>query len=132
MTVVCKLISGRMSIHMRMNREGELGGFARTLDPQFSLILKYIAVATAGVGSLLVLKMQCDIAGSRIRLEKFLRTYFAENELRGIGLTDKEIKKIILCDTVRARFTQFRRGWEFFIPLISVLGVGALLVWLKS
>jgi len=100
--------------------------------PQLSLMLKYIAIATAIIGSLFLLQMQRHIARSRKRLEKFHRTYFAENDLRGIGLTDKEIKKIILGEKkVRTRFAQFWRGWEFFIVLISVLGGGALLVWLK-
>jgi len=100
--------------------------------PQLSLMLKYAAFAVAIVGSALLLRMQWHMARSRKRLEKLHRTYFAENDLRGIGLTDKEIKKIIFGDkTVRARFAQFGRGWEFLITLIAVLCVGALLVWLK-
>jgi chromate transport protein ChrA len=53
-----------------------------------------LAVITAIVGSGLLLKMQSHLARSRIRLDKVHKTYFDEEELRAIGLTDKEIKAL--------------------------------------
>jgi hypothetical protein len=86
----------------------------------------YLAVATAIVGSALVLWMQWHIARSRMRLDKLHKIYFREDELRDTGLSDAEIKGL---DT-QTQLQQSLRGWEFLIVLIGVLVVGAIVVWL--
>jgi len=85
-----------------------------------------LAVITAIVGSGLLLKMQSHLARSRIRLDKVHKTYFDEEELRTIGLTDKEIKA--LRDEKRHYLAHYLRGWDFLIVLIGVLWVGAFIV----
>jgi hypothetical protein len=86
----------------------------------------YLAVATAIVGSALVLWMQWHIARSRMRLDKLHKIYFREDELRDTGLSGAEIKGL---DT-QTQLQQSLRGWEFPIVLIGVLVVGAIVVWL--
>jgi hypothetical protein len=85
-----------------------------------------LAVITAIVGSGLLLKMQSHLARSRIRLDKVHKTYFDEDQLKAIGLTDKEIK--VVRDEKRHYLAQYLRGWEFLIVLIGVLWVGAFIV----
>jgi len=85
-----------------------------------------LAVITAIVGSGLLLKMQSHLARSRIRLDKVHKTYFDEDQLKAIGLNDKEIK--VVRDEKRHCLAQFLRGWEFLVVLISVLWVGAFIV----
>jgi hypothetical protein len=85
-----------------------------------------LAVITAIVGSGLLLKMQSHLARSRIRLDKVHKTYFDEDQLKAIGLTDKEIKVVL--DEKRHYLARFLRGWEFLVVLISVLWVGAFIV----
>jgi hypothetical protein len=85
-----------------------------------------LAVVTAIVGSGLLLKMQSHLARSRIRLDKVHKTYFDEEELKAIGLTDKEIKA--LRDEKRHYLAHYLRGWDFLIVLIGVLWVGAFIV----
>jgi hypothetical protein len=85
-----------------------------------------LAVITAIVGSGLLLKMQSHLARSRIRLDKVHKTYFDEEELRAIGLTDKEIK--VLRDEKRHYLAHYLRGWDFLIVRIGVLWVGAFIV----
>src|SRR6266568_4930861 len=85
-----------------------------------------LAVITAIVGSGLLLKMQSHLARSRIRLDKVHKTYFDEDQLKAIGLTDKEIK--VVRGEKQHYLAQFLRGWEFLIVLISVLWVGAFIV----
>ena len=85
-----------------------------------------LAVITAIVGSGLLLKMQSHLARSRIRLDKVHKTYFDEDELKAIGLTDKEIK--VVRDEKRHYLAQYLHGWEFLIVLPGVLWVGAFIV----
>jgi hypothetical protein len=85
-----------------------------------------LAVITAIVGSGLLLKMQSHLARSRIRLDKVHKTYFDEDQLKAIGLTNKEITA--LRDEKRHYLAHYLRGWEFLIILIGVLWVGAFIV----
>ncbi len=93
----------------------------------YSVLLIGIAVITAMMGSWLLLRVQCHLARSRIRLDKLHKTYFSEDELRAIGLSDKEINAL---DEAKP-WRQYRRGWEFLIVLIAVLWVGAIVVFLS-
>jgi hypothetical protein len=95
----------------------------------YALQLPYaspLAVITAIVGSGLLLKMQSHLARSRIRLDKVHKTYFDEQELKAIGLTDKKIKA--LSDEKRHYLAQYLHGWEFLFALIGVLWIGAFIV----
>ncbi len=70
------------------------------------------------------------MARLRIRLDKIYKTYFVEDELKAVGLSDKEIK--VLGDERRWRryLRAYRRGWEILIVLIGVLWAGVVLVFL--
>jgi hypothetical protein len=57
-------------------------------------LLTYLGFIAAFVGSLFLLRTQLHIARSRIRLDKLHKIYFTEDELRAIGLNDKEIKAL--------------------------------------
>jgi hypothetical protein len=85
-----------------------------------------LAVITAIVGSGLLLKMQSHLARSCIRLDKVHKTYFDEDQLKAIGLTDKEIK--VVRDEKRHYLAQYLRGWDFLLVLLGVLWVGAFIV----
>jgi hypothetical protein len=85
-----------------------------------------LAVITAIVGSGLLLKMQSHLARSRFRLDKVHKTYFDEDQLKAIGLTDKEIK--VIRDEKRRYLAQFLHGWEFLFILLGILWVGAFIV----
>jgi len=90
-------------------------------------LLKGLAIATAVVGAILLLRIQSNMARTRCRLDKLQKTYFMPDELEGIGLTDKE--RTNLGDkTYWHYFAQWIRGWEFSLALMGVLGVGAFLV----
>src|SRR5262249_2119404 len=56
--------------------------------------LKFLAILTAVVGSVLLVRIQSNMAGSRCRLDKLHKTYFTPNELKSIGLTDDEINNL--------------------------------------
>jgi hypothetical protein len=85
-----------------------------------------LGVITAIVGSGLLLKMQSHLARSRIRLDKVHKTYFDEDQLKAIGLTNKEITAVR--DEEQHYFAHYLRGWDFLIVLIGVLWVGAFIV----
>jgi uncharacterized integral membrane protein len=89
--------------------------------------LAILAIATAVLGSCLLLRIQSHMARSRCRLDKLHKTYFTPNELRDIGLTDKE-RNNLEGETWRHYFRQWWRGWEFLLALILVLVAGAVLV----
>jgi len=82
-----------------------------------------LAVAVAVVGSWLLCRIQNDMAKERRRLQTLLTTYYTPDELRGVGLTEKEISEL----RAGERYP-WQRGWEFFVPLMAVLVVGAILV----
>jgi uncharacterized integral membrane protein len=102
--------------------------------------LKFLAIlviATAVVGSFFLLRIQSHMARSRRRLDKLHKTYFTPNELRDIGLTDKEINNLGKENDVQGKpwwkrwwrhSANWHRGLEFTGPLIFVLWVGAVLV----
>jgi uncharacterized membrane protein YeaQ/YmgE (transglycosylase-associated protein family) len=97
--------------------------------PHHQTYLKGLAIATAVVGSLLLLRIQSDMAKSRCRLDKLHKTYFEPDELEGIGLTEKEIENLE-DETWGRYFAQWWRGfWDFTVPLIAVLAVGTVLVY---
>jgi hypothetical protein len=91
--------------------------------------LKFLAIATSVVGSLLLVLIQSSMARSRCRLDKLQKFYFTPNELVAVGLTDDEIRNLE-DETWRQRFARWRRGWEFSLALVAVLWVGAVLVFL--
>jgi hypothetical protein len=95
--------------------------------------LKFLAIATAVVGSFFLLRIQSHMARSRRRLDKLQKTYFTPNELRDIGLTDDEINNLGDENGLQGkpwwrRSASWRRGLAFTGPLIFVFWVGAILV----
>jgi|SRR6516165_452622 hypothetical protein len=89
--------------------------------------LKFLAIATAVVGSVLLLRIQSHMARSRCRLDKLHKTYFERDELEAIGLKDNEINNLE-DQTWWRRIPHWWRGWEFLLGLMLVLWVGAYLV----
>jgi hypothetical protein len=99
--------------------------------------LKFLAIATAVLGSVLLLRIQSHMSRSRRRLDKLHKSYFTPDELRNIGLTVNDINNLgdendlqgkpWWCPWWR-RSANWRRGLEFTGPLIFVLWVGAVLV----
>ncbi len=96
----------------------------------YGALLINMALITAIVGSALLLRIQWHMARSRIRLDKIYKTYFVEDELKAVGLSDKEIKALGDERRWRRYLRAYRRGWEVLIVLIGVLWVGAMLVFL--
>ena len=95
--------------------------------------LKFLAIATAVVGSFFLLRIQSHMARSRRRLDKLQKTYFTPNELRDIGLTDDEVKNLGDENDLQDKpwwrpSANWRRGLAFTGPLIFVFWVGAILV----
>jgi hypothetical protein len=95
--------------------------------PHSQTYLKILAWVTAIVGSGLLLWVQRNMAQRRWRLDDVHNNFFTSRELRGTGLTDKQIR--------RFQFKPWRRKWaywcgglEFTIPLILVLLGGSILV----
>ena len=86
--------------------------------------LKFLAIMTAVVGSGLLLRIQCNMGRSRRRLDKLQKTYFAQAELEGIGLTVSKIRNL----GNETWWHYFQQGWEFLLALILVLVAGAVLV----
>ena len=91
--------------------------------------LKFVIVVTAVVGTALIVKIQCDVARSRARLDKMDATYFTDLELESTGLTSAEISGL-RNQTCRRRIEHFTNGWEFLTALIVVLWGGWFLVFL--
>ena len=83
---------------------------------------------TAVVGTGLLIRIQCNMARSRARLDKMDDTYFTDQELESTGLTRQEIDGI-RNQTWRRRIGHFLGGWEFTIVLLGVLWGGCLLVY---
>jgi hypothetical protein len=90
--------------------------------------LRGLAILTAIAGSCLLFRVQYNMAGTRCRLDEVHKAYFTPDELRNVGLTKEEINKLQddPCPRWRAHWW---RGWEFSVPLMAVLVVGAVLVW---
>ena len=89
--------------------------------------MKVLAFVIAIVGSGLLLRVQHNMVGVRLRLDEIDKTYFTPNERVDIGLTDKEINKL-QDKRCQRRSAHWRRGLEFTVPLIAVLWGGAVLV----
>jgi hypothetical protein len=89
--------------------------------------LQGLAITIAVVGSALLLWVQRNMAQRRWRLDEVHKAYFTEDELRKIGLTDKQIRKLQTKPWQR-KLAYWCGGLEFTVPLIFVLWVGAVLV----
>jgi hypothetical protein len=68
------------------------------------------------------------MAKARYRLDEVHNNFFTSNELRGIGWTDDEIKRL-QHKPCRRYLAYWLGGWEFSLPLMAVLWVGAVLVY---
>jgi hypothetical protein len=94
--------------------------------------LKGLAFVTALAGSGLLLRIQDDMAKVRRRLDTLLKTYFTEDELKGVGHTDKQISVLREGEQVSCwcRIWKWCYGMDFTVPLMAVLWVGAVfIVW---
>jgi hypothetical protein len=96
--------------------------------PYLSSKLNFFIAVTAVVGTCLLVKIQCNMARSRARLDKMDDTYFTDQELESTGLTRAEIDGI-RNPTRRRRIGHFLGGLEFTIVLLGVLWGGWLLVY---
>jgi len=96
--------------------------------PHSQTYLKISVGLTAVVGSLLLLRIQSNMARTRCRLDGMYNKFFISNELEDIGLTDKEIRRLQYRPW-RRWWANWWRGWEFTGPLSLVLMAGALLVY---
>jgi uncharacterized protein YjiS (DUF1127 family) len=97
--------------------------------PHSQTYLKILVGVTAVVGSLLLLRIQSNMAETRYRLDHMHNKFFISNELQDIGLTDKEIRRLQYRPW-RRKLAHWCRGLEFTVPLILVLLGGAVLVYL--
>jgi hypothetical protein len=90
--------------------------------------MKVLAFVIAIVGSGLLLRVQYNIVGTRYRLDDVHDNFFTPNELKAIGWTDEDRKR--LHDERRQRrWAYWHQGfWDFTVPLILVLWGGAILV----
>jgi hypothetical protein len=95
--------------------------------PHSQTYLKILAGVTAVVGSLLLLRIQSNMAGTRYRLDDMHNKFFTSNELVDVGLTDKERWRLQYRPW-RRKLAYWCGGLEFTVPLILVLVVGAVLV----
>jgi hypothetical protein len=91
-------------------------------------ILKVLAWVIAVVVSGLLLRVQYNVVGVRYRLDDVHNNFFTTNELKAIGWTVEDRKR--LHDERRQRrWAYWHQGfWDFTIPLILVLWGGAILV----
>jgi hypothetical protein len=97
--------------------------------PHSQTYLKILTAVIAVVGSILLLRIQSNMARSRWRLDNLYKNFFISNELEVIGWTDKEIRK--LTDRPwRRKLAYWCGGLEFTVPLILVLVAGAVLLFL--
>jgi hypothetical protein len=93
------------------------------LSSKLSLLIALIAV----IGTGLLIRIQCEMARSRARLDKMDDTYFSNEELENSGLSGKEIDGI-RNKTCPRRIWHYLQGSEFTIVLLLVLWCGWLLV----
>ena len=98
--------------------------------PHSQTYLKISVGLTAVVGSLLLLRIQSNMAGIRYRLDDMHNKFFISNELQDIGLTDKERERLQYRPW-RRKLAYWCGGLEFTVPLILVLIAGAVLVYLN-
>jgi hypothetical protein len=95
--------------------------------PHSQTYLKILAGVAAVAGSGLLLWTQCNIVGTRYRLDDVHKNFFTSNELEAVGWTDKEIWKLHYRPW-RRKLAYWLGGLEFTVPLILVLWGGAILV----
>ncbi len=88
--------------------------------------LAILAIATAVLGLGFLVWVQRNIVQTRLRLDDLHYNFFTSNELRGVGWTDEQIRR--LQDRPWRHKDHWLRGLEFTVPLILVLWVGAILV----
>jgi len=86
--------------------------------------LAVLAIATAVLGSFLLLLIQSNMKRSRRRLDELHKNYFTRDELEDIGLTVSQIRNL----GNETWWYYFRRGGAFLVALIFVLLAGAVLV----
>jgi hypothetical protein len=96
--------------------------------PHLSSKLNLLIAVTAITGTGLLIRIQCNMARSRARLDKMDDIYFTDQELESTGLTRKEIDGIRKQSCCR-RIAHFVGGWEFTVVLLGVLWGGWLLVY---
>src|SRR5262245_4036611 len=97
--------------------------------PHSQTYLKIAVGVTAVVGSLLLLCIQSNMAGTRCRLDGMHNKFFIRNELEDIGLTDKEIRRLQYRPWRRWWANWHQGFWGFSVPLILVLLGGGSLVY---
>jgi hypothetical protein len=96
--------------------------------PHLSSKLNFLILVTAIIGTGLLIRIQCNMAISRARLDKMDDTYFTDEDLESTGLTREEIEGI-RNQTCGRRIGHLLGGWEFTIVLLGVLWCGWLLVY---
>ena len=84
--------------------------------PHSQTYLKILAGVTAVVGSSFLLWVQCNIVGTRYRLDDVHKNFFISNELEAVGWTDREIRKLYYRPW-RRKLAYWRSGLEFTVPL---------------
>jgi hypothetical protein len=90
--------------------------------------MKVLVFVIATVGSGLLLRVQYNIVGTRYRLDDVHYNFFTSTELKAIGFTVQDRRR--LNDEPRQRrWAYWHQGfWDFTVPLILVLWGGAVLV----
>jgi hypothetical protein len=72
--------------------------------PHSQTYLKILAGVTAVAGSGFLLWIQCNIVGTRYRLDDVHKNFFTSNELEAVGWSDKEIRKLsAICTLMSTR-----------------------------
>ena len=97
--------------------------------PHSQTYLRIAAWVVAVVGSLLLLRIQSNMARTRYRLDDMHNKFFISNELEDIGWTNEERRRLQYRPW-RRKLAYRCRGLEFTGPLILVLLAGAVLVYL--
>jgi hypothetical protein len=85
--------------------------------------LQLLVILAAVVGSGLLIWVQRNMAQRRWRLDEVHKAYFTEDELRKIGLTDKQIRKL-QNKPWRRKLAYWRGGLEFTVPILSSQTLG--------
>jgi hypothetical protein len=91
--------------------------------------LKGAAILVAAAGWGFLVRIQSDMARTRYRLDDVHNNFFTSRELRGIGWTDKDIRRLQDEPWRRYRAYWYQGFWGFTVPLIAVLWAGAVLVY---
>ena len=87
-------------------------------------IVVWSAWITALGGSILLLRIQWNMGGTRKRIDKVHKRYFATEELENIGIEGEDVRRL----GTKTQWEQALRGWEFLAALMGVLLAWAALV----